>query len=69
VDNTRGEPDSWRSEDERKADLTWTAEEATPTSLLLRLDGSALLATDADPDRAGRGYDVRLLGYLHYDRA
>ncbi|HZY88248.1 MAG TPA: hypothetical protein VFE78_25655 [Gemmataceae bacterium] len=69
VDITRGEPDSWRPEDVRKADLTWTAEEATPTSLLLRLDGSALLATDADPDRAGRGYDMRLLGYLHYDRA
>jgi hypothetical protein len=69
VDNTRGEPGSWRPEDVRKSDLTWTAEEATPTSLRLRLDGSALLATDADPERARRGYDVRLLGYLHYDRA
>jgi hypothetical protein len=69
VDNTRGEPDFWRPEDVRKAELTWTVEEATPASLRLRLDGSALLATDADPDKAGRGYDVRLLGYLHYDRS
>ncbi len=67
VDNTRGEPDFWRPEDVRKVELTWTVEEATPTSLRLRLDGSALLATDADPNRARRGYDVRLLGYLHYD--
>jgi hypothetical protein len=69
VDNTRGEPDFWRPEDVRKAELTWTVEEATPASLRLRLDGSALLATNADPDKARRGYDVRLLGYLHYDRA
>ena len=69
VDNTRGEPDFWRPEDVRKAELTWTVEEATPASLRLRLDGTALLATDADPDRAKRGYDVRLLGYLHYDRS
>jgi hypothetical protein len=68
VDNTRGEPDFWRPEDVRKAELTWTVEEATPASLRLRLDGSAVLATDADPDRARRGYDVRLLGYLHFDR-
>jgi hypothetical protein len=69
VDNTRGEPDFWRPGDVRQAELTWTVEEATPASLRLRLDGSALLATVADPDRAGRGFDVRLLGYLHYDRA
>ena len=69
VDNTRGEPDFWRRDEVRKADLTWTVEEATPASLRLRLDGSALLATDADAGRARRGYDVRLLGYLHYDRA
>ena len=69
VDNTRGEPDFWRPGDVRKAELSWTVEEATPASLRLRLDGSALLATDADPDRAKRGYDVRLLGYLHYDRS
>jgi hypothetical protein len=48
--------------------LTWTVEEATPASLRLRLDGSALLASDGDPEKARRGYDVRLLGYLHYDR-
>ena len=68
VDNTRGEPGPWRPEDVRKAELTWTVENATPTSLQLRLDGSALLATDADTEKARRGYDVRLLGFLHYDR-
>jgi hypothetical protein len=68
VDNTRGEPNFWRPEDVRQAELTWTVEEATPVSLRLRLDGSALLATDADLGRARRGYDARLLGYLHFDR-
>ncbi len=69
VDNTRGEPSFWERDDVRKADLTWTVEEATPANLRLRLDGSALLATNADPEKARRGYDVRLLGYLHYNRA
>src|SRR5207248_2491544 len=35
----------------------------------LRLDGSALLATDAEAARSERGFDARLLGYLEYDRS
>ena len=32
-----------------------------------RVEGSALLATDADPSKADRGFDVRLAGVLEYD--
>ena len=35
--------------------------------LRMRLDGSALLMTDADPAKAQRGYDARLNGVLIYD--
>ena len=42
--------------------------ESTRDDLRLRLTGTALLATDADTDRAKRGFDVALLGFLHYDR-
>ena len=35
----------------------------------MELTGSALLATDADVDKATRSYDVALRGVLHYDRA
>jgi hypothetical protein len=34
----------------------------------MRLDGSALLATRPDAEKAERGFDVRLLGYIGYDR-
>jgi hypothetical protein len=67
IDNTRGEPPFWRPEHVRSGKLTLTVEEVTETGVRLRLDGAALLATDADPARADRGYDVRLLGYVHYD--
>jgi hypothetical protein len=68
VDDTRGEPSFWEAKEVRKKRLTWTVEEANDKELRLRLDGSALLATDEDPAKAERGYDVRLFGYLHYDR-
>jgi hypothetical protein len=67
VDNTRGEPPAWSLGQLRKAEMKLTVQETGPAGLKLRLDGSALLATAADPDRADRGFDVRLLGYLHYD--
>src|SRR5262245_22597804 len=69
IDNTRGEPPMWRSEDIRSQELTLTVEEITATTIRLRLDGSALLATDADAAKADRGFDVRLLGHIGYDRA
>jgi hypothetical protein len=50
----------------RSGDLTLTVEETTRT-LKMRVEGSALLASDADPARAARGYDARLTGVVEYD--
>ena len=58
----------WRKEDIRSQALTLTVEEATPALVRLRLEGSALLATRADASKAERGFDVRWLGYIQYDR-
>lgn len=69
IDNTRGEPPMWRPEDIRSQKLTLTVTEVTPTTVRLRLEGTALLATDADAARAKRGFEVRLLGEIHGDRA
>jgi hypothetical protein len=68
VDNTRGEPPLWRREELRSQRLTLTVEEVTSTTVRLRLDGSALLMTETDVARSERGFEVRLLGYLQYDR-
>ncbi len=69
IDNTRGEPPMWHPQDVRSRKMTLTVEEATPTRVRLRLEGSALLATRADPTEAERGYDASLLGFIDYDRA
>lgn len=69
VDNTRGEPPMWRKDEVRKADLQLTVEKVDKEGVLLRLEGTAVLATSADMDQARRGYDVRLRGYLHFDGA
>lgn len=66
VDNTRGEPPFWTREQVRKANLTLTVTKVSPDGVELRFDGNALLATDAEPNRADRGYDVRLRGELRY---
>jgi hypothetical protein len=68
VDNTRGEPPMWQAEQIRSSKMTWTVEEATAAKVRLRLDGSALLSTGANAAKSDRGYDVRLRGYLSYDR-
>src|SRR5262249_47463868 len=52
VDNTRGEPSFWAREEVRSSELTLTVEEATGAGVRVRLDGSALLATDADLAKA-----------------
>jgi hypothetical protein len=67
-DNTRGEPPAWRRDEVRSLKLTLTVEDVSDAAVTLRLDGSALLATAADPAKAGRGFDARLLGWLRYDR-
>src|SRR5262245_8518643 len=66
VDNTRGEPPFWTRVQVRRAKLTVTVVRATPDGVELRLEGNALLASDADPDNADRGYDVRLRGVMRY---
>jgi hypothetical protein len=66
VDNTRGEPNFWDKEDVRRARMTLTVTEMSPAGVVLRLNGDALLATDADPAKADRGYEVRLRGELRY---
>ena len=66
VDNTRGEPPFWDRSHVRRADLKLTVTKVTADGIELRLDGGALLSTDADPARADRGYEVRLRGDLRY---
>jgi hypothetical protein len=67
VDNTRGEPPFWRRGEIRRSDLNLTVEARNASGTRLRLEGAALLATDADAAAASRGFDVRLLGFLDYD--
>jgi hypothetical protein len=69
VDNTRGEPPFWTRDQVRGNKLTLTAEEVTPAAVQWRLEGAVLLATNADPAKADRGFDVRLLGHLRFNRA
>ena len=63
TDNTRGEPPMWRKDEVRHSDLMLTVTKATDDRIQLRLDGAVLLATNADPARAVRGFEVRLLEY------
>ncbi len=67
TDFTRGEPPSWDVEHVRRSEITLTVTTVTPTAIELRLDGTALMATDADAAKAERGYDARLTGRLTYD--
>jgi len=69
VDNTRGEPPMWQADDVRSLRMTLTVESADAKTVKLRLDGATLLATGPEPDKAKRGYDAGLLGYIEYDRA
>jgi hypothetical protein len=68
VNGTFGLPGRWRLEDIRAGELSLTVEAIEPV-VRLRLEGSALLATDPDIDQAERGYDARLEGWLEYDPA
>ncbi len=65
VDNTRGEPEAWTKEQVRSSALTMTVTAVTPAGVELRIDGEALLATDADAAKADRGYEVKIRGKLH----
>src|SRR5207245_1661512 len=43
-----------------------TVVSATADAIELRLEGEAVMATNADVEKADRGYEVRLLGNLRY---
>src|SRR5262249_49718648 len=62
VNGTFGLPGAWRRADIRSGKLDLIVEETSP--LRMRLEGNALLASDADLSRAVRGFDARLLGWL-----
>ena len=66
VDNTRGEPPMWRRSDLRKCDVQVEVESIENSRVRLLINGTALLSTDADPDKADRGFDSSLLGYIEY---
>lgn len=68
IDNTRGEPPMWRRDDVRKNDLTLVVEKLDAETVGLRLEGVVLLANTAEPAKAGRGFEARLLGYIAQDR-
>jgi hypothetical protein len=67
VDNTRGEPTFWERKEVRSKDFKLTVTELSAKSITLELVGTALLATDADPQKAKRGYDVAVRGTIRYD--
>src|SRR5207248_7157005 len=68
ADNTRGEPPMWQREEIRTQKMTLTVSEVTPVAVMLRLEGSALFATEADEAKAGRGFDAKVLGEIRYNR-
>ena len=68
VDNTRGEPPAWTRDEVRSQSLTLTVASAASARIKLKLEGTALLASSADPTQAKRGFDAKLLGYLNFDR-
>jgi hypothetical protein len=68
VDNTRGEPSHWSHEEVRSQNLTLTVTEVTAKEARIRLEGSVLLTTHPDANKANRGYDASLLAFVHYDK-
>src|SRR5579872_2827812 len=67
IDNTRGEPPMWGAEDVRKLSVSLKVEDTAAKTIRMRLEGTVLLASAADPAKARRGYDASLLGALVYD--
>jgi len=66
TDFTRGEPPAWEPAEVRRHAFTLTVTAVTPGGVEIRVDGTALMSTDADPAKADRGYDVRMTGRLRY---
>jgi hypothetical protein len=67
VDNTRGEPPMWARREVRNAEVKLVVEEVTLSEVRLKLTGAVLLASDADPKAAKRGFDVSLYGQICYE--
>ncbi len=69
IDNTRGEPPDWQPDQVRLSRMTLRVAAVTPDGIDLKLDGEVLLATDANPAKADRGFEVRLVGDLRWKPA
>jgi hypothetical protein len=69
TDNTRGEPSMWSRAEVHKSRIVLIVQQVSPSGVTLRLEGEALLANDAEPARANRGFDVQLAGHVNYDSA
>jgi hypothetical protein len=57
----------WSREEIRFAEFTLTIYHVSSSSICLRLDGAAQLASAPNITKAKRGYDVALLGFLEYN--
>jgi hypothetical protein len=66
VDNVRGEPPMWETEEVREADLWLRVEDAAAGRLSLQ--GTARLESPAGRGGTARGYDARVQGALTIDR-
>jgi hypothetical protein len=69
VDNTRGEPSFWEKEQVRTARLQFTVTAVHAGHIDLQLDGPVLLTTAADPEKANRGFDAHVRGWVRVERA
>jgi hypothetical protein len=68
IDGTFGLAAGWDLAHVRRDRLSLTVDEVTP-NIRLRVDGAALMATDADLKQATHGFDVQISGLLSYDPA
>lgn len=68
-DSTRGCQGGWEKVEARQTTLALTVDDVSPQVIRLRLNGRALLASDANPTIAQSGYDAQLAGFLDYDVA
>jgi hypothetical protein len=68
VDSAKGLPGCWQRDRVRAADITLAVTEVSADAVRLRLEGSAVMMDAADRSKAGVTADLRLLGYLDYDR-
>ncbi len=66
-DNTRGEPPMWQRREVRSRTMNLTVTEVTAGKVAMKLEGNILLATGEDPEKASRGFDARLLGFITCD--